>query len=103
MIVVLSELIEDEQMRRRIEQRVMLMLTVELDEPRREILESARRHQLAVDERTASPLRRNLPSDEEFLAAAFEDRFDGREIFAGSHQVARCAAAEQQADGFHQN
>ena len=59
--------------------------------------------QRAVDERAAAALRGDLAADEQLFAAALEDRFDGRGVLAGADEVARGAAAEQQADGLDED
>jgi hypothetical protein len=90
-------------MRRGIEQRLMFVLAMELDEPARELLESTGSGERAVDERTAAPLHRDLSSDEQLLAATFEDRFDRRGVFARPYEVAGRAPAQQQTDRFDED
>ena len=85
-------------MRRGIEQRLMLVLTVELDQAVGQILQRAGRGQRAVDEGPAPSLRGDLAAHQQLFAAAFEDRFDRRGVFAGADEVAGGAAAEQQSD-----
>ena len=87
----------------RIEQRLVLVLAVQLDQPVRQVLERAGGGQRAVDERAAAPLRRDLAANEQFLAAAFETGLDRRRVLAGAHEIARRASAEQQADGFDED
>ena len=45
----------------------------------------------------------DFAAHQELLVALLEDRLDGGGVLPGSHQVARGAAAEQQADGFDQD
>ena len=90
-------------MRRRIEQRLVLVLAVELDEAAGQLLERAGGRERAVDERAAAPLRGDLAADEQLLAAALEDGLDGGGVLAGADEVARGAAAEQQSDGLDEN
>jgi len=52
------------------------VLPVKLDEPRRQLLQSAGGRQGAVDERTTAPLRGDLAADQELFAIGFEDRLD---------------------------
>jgi biopolymer transport protein TolQ len=88
---------------RRIEQRLVLVLAVELDEASREISERASGRERAVDEGAAPALGGDLASDEQFFPAAFENRFDDRRILAGPDQVSGRAPAEEQPDRFHEN
>ncbi len=96
--------IEQREVLRRIEQLLMFVLTVQLDETIRQILERRRGRERAVDEGAASALRRDLASNDQLAAVfGFEDRFDGREIFAGANEVLRRATAEQEPDGFDED
>ena len=81
----------------------MLVLPVELDQSARQILQRAGGGERAVDERAAAALRGDFAPDDQLLAAAFEDRFDGRAVLAGPDQVAGRSAAEEQADGFDED
>src|SRR5205814_936430 len=85
------------------EQRLVLVLSVQLDEPAREVLQRAGRSKSAVDERAAPALRGDLASDDQLFAAALEDGFYRRAVFAGANQVARRPAAQQQADGLDED
>src|SRR5207253_7192577 len=98
-----AERVERREMRRRIEQRLMFVLSVQLDEPRRQLLQGARRRERAVDERTASTLRRDLAADQQFFSAAVEDGFDGGDVLVGPDKVARRAPAQEQADRLNEN
>jgi len=90
-------------MRRRIQQCLVLVLTVELDQPRRQILQRARGGEPVVDEGATAALRRDFAANQQFLAAGFEDGFDERALFAGPDEVAGRAAAEQEADRLDEN
>ncbi len=98
-----AEGVERAKVRGRIEQRLVLVLTVQFDEARREILQRTGRRERAVDERAAASLRRDLAADQQFFAAALEDGLDRRRVFAGTDQVARRAPTEQKSDGFDQD
>ncbi len=65
-----AERIEGGEMRGRIEQGLVFVLTVELDEIRRQVLEGAGGHELAVDEGAASALGGDLAPDDDLLVAA---------------------------------
>ena len=58
---------------RGIEERLVLVLPVQLDEPPGQILERAGGRERAVDERAAASLRRDLATNQQLFAAAFED------------------------------
>ena len=62
----------------------MFVLTVQLNQPAREIFQRASRRERAVDKSTAPPLRRNLSTDEQLLSSAFENRLDGRRVLSGT-------------------
>ena len=72
---------------RGIEQRLMLVLTVELDELRGQISQRACGGQFAVDEGAAAALSGDFTPNQPFPAAAFEDRFNSCLLLAGSNQV----------------
>ena len=96
--------IQQREMLRGIEQLLMLVLTVQLDESIRQILERRGGGQRAVDERAAAALRRDLAAHDQLAAVGgFEDRFDRGEVFAGADQILSGASAEQQADGFDED
>ncbi len=84
-----------------VEQRLVLMLPVQLHQPRRQIAQRGRRGERAVDEGPASSLAGELAADDDLGAAMFEDRFNRRVRLAGAHEVGGGAAAEQQPHGFH--
>jgi len=77
-IVETGELIEDWQVRERFEQRLMLVLAVQFDQPRRQIAKGRSRGQRAVDEGAAPALARDLPADDQLAVGVLEDRLDGR-------------------------
>ena len=81
-------------MRGRIEQRLVLVLAVEFDEPVGEILQCASGGEVAVDERTAAALSGNLAAYEPLFSANFEDGLDCRCFFACADKVARRASAQ---------
>ena len=96
--------VEQRQVLRRIEKLLMFVLAMQLDETIREIFERGRGGKRAVDERPASTLRRDLAANDQLAAVfGFEDRFDGREIFAGANEVLRRATTEQEPDGFDED
>ncbi len=91
-------------MRRRIEQRLMLVLAVQLDQARGQILERAGGRERAVDERAAAALRGDLAPDEQFVAVRLSKIASTvGDLFAGPDEVAGGAAAEQQADGLDED
>jgi hypothetical protein len=90
-------------MRRRIEQRLMFVLPVKLDQPRRQLLQRARGRQRAVNECAAAALSGDVAPDEQLLARGVEDGFNRCRVFAGPDQVAGRPAAEQQTDRFDQH
>src|SRR5262245_19489348 len=86
-----------------VEQRLVLVLPVKLDQPRRQILQRAGRRQRTVDERPAASLGGNLAADEKLFSAALEEGLDGSAVLAGPDQLARSPPAEQQALGLDHN
>ena len=91
------------QVRGRIEQRLVLVLAVEFDEPVGEILQCASGCEVTVDERTTAALRGNLAAHKPLFSANFEDGLDCRCVFACANKVARRASAQQQANGLDEN
>ena len=86
-------------MRRRIEQRLVLVLPVELDEVARRFAQHRGGRQRAVDERPAAALRRDLPADQHLAAVRPLRRPPRRSrLLAGPDQIRRGAAAQQQPD-----
>jgi hypothetical protein len=91
-------------MRKRIEQRLMLMLPVQFNQAVRQFAKSAGSGEGAVDVRAASSLARDFAAHDGLVAVGvFEDGLDGGQDFSGSNQVCRCASAEQKADGLDEN
>src|SRR5207244_11511752 len=60
-----AERVEHAEMRRRIEQCLVLMLTVELDQPRRQILQRACCGESVVDEGATAALRRDFAANQQ--------------------------------------
>src|SRR4029077_15760789 len=81
-----TERIEHREVRGRIEQRLMLVLTVQLDETRRQVLQRTGRGEGAVDEGAAPALRGDLAAHQELFPAVLEDRFDGGNALASAIQ-----------------
>src|SRR6476620_12107569 len=90
-------------MRGRIQKRVVLVLTVELDQLNREVLQGGSRRQSTVDEGAASALRAELAADHDLFPAVFEDCLDRRSFFASADEVSCRASTEQQPDGFDED
>jgi hypothetical protein len=74
----------------------MLALTVELDEPDRQISQRTGRGERPVDERAAPPLRRDLSPNQNLVISMLKDRFDRGKVLARSDEVTRRASSEQQ-------
>src|SRR5207249_3696981 len=98
-----AEGVEDRQMGGWIEQRVMLVLAVQLDEPGGQILERSSRRERSVDEGAAASLCGDFAANEHLLVPALEDGFDRCGIFTGPDEVARRAAAQEQPHGLDQD
>ncbi len=98
-----AEVVEDRQMRRRVQQGLVFVLAVQLDQPRGQILQRTGGRQVPVDERTAPALGGDLASDQQLLAPAFEDGLDCRAVLPGSDQVAGGATAQEQPDRLHED
>ena len=90
-------------MRRRIQQRLMLVLPVQLDQPVRTLLQRRSGDERPVDERSAPALRRDLTSNQELTACVYENRFDRRRLLAAAHEVPGGASTEQQPDRFDED
>jgi hypothetical protein len=86
-LVQAAKRVEDAEMRRRIEQRLVLMLTMQLDQPRRQIFQRAGGRQRPVVERAAAPQRGDLAAHQQFFPAAFEDGLDRRRLLAGADEI----------------
>ena len=81
----------------------MFVLPVELDQPRRQILERTSGRQLAVHERATPALLGDLAADQQFFPAAFKNGFDGCAVFAGADEVAGRPTAKEKPDRFHED
>ncbi len=84
--------VEQRQMGGRIEQCLMLVLSVKLDEPLGEVPQRGRGGERAIDERPAAALAGDFPADDQFPQLAsgtgvFEDCFDAGLALAGSNEV----------------
>ena len=91
-------------MRRRVEQDLMLVLSVEVHELTRELPQGGARGERAVEERPAPPLRGDLAPENDFTAvAAVEDRLDSCRLFARPHEVARRAPPDEQPDSTYED
>jgi biopolymer transport protein TolQ len=88
---------------RGIEQRLMLVLAVQLHEPSGQVLERRRGGQCPADEGSTPPLGRDLPADDDLLSVVFENRLDGGHVLAGTDQILRGSPAEEKPDGFHED
>ena len=74
----------------RVQQGLVLMLSVQVDEAASELFQRVRGHQLVVDERAAPPLRRDLPPHQDFLSLRrFDTGLDHRSGLTGSHEIGR--------------
>ena len=87
------------EMLRRIEERLMLVLTVEFEKAVPQVLERRRRRERVVDERAAPALRGNLAAHDLFAAVgAFEDRLHGGRLFSGTNEVRTGATAKERVE-----
>ena len=80
--------VEHAEVRRRIEQRLMLVLPVQLDQARGQLFQRAGCGESAVDEGAAPALCGDLAANEDFVAAVLENGFNGRDVFARTNQIA---------------
>jgi hypothetical protein len=78
------------EVRGRVKQRLMLVLAVQLDEPRRQFLQRSGRGQGAVDESAAPALRGDLAAYQELFPAVLENRLDRGDVLASANQVPGC-------------
>ena len=75
-------------MRFRVEQRLVLVLPVQVDEPGAEVAERGGRDERAVDERPAPALCGDLAPDQQFCpVVAVEDRLDDGAVLAGADEI----------------
>ena len=99
-------------------QKLLIVLSVDIGQPGREILQQRHRHRAAADEGARLAAGQNLALDEQLaildleagglqqpadggLVADVEDAGHARAGFAGADHVGRGAAAQQQAEGIH--
>src|SRR5688500_10247108 len=103
-VVETGVLVDQKEVCRGIEQRLMLMLSVELDEPPGEVAQGDSRCEGAIDERPAPTLDRYLASNDQLerfrtrLPVVLEYGFDGCLGLARADQVRRCPGAEEKSD-----
>src|SRR5690349_11705336 len=91
-------------MRGWIEQRLMLVLTVQFDESIGEVAQRGGRRECAVDERAAATLAVDFPSDDQLRRVGrFEDRFDAGLRLTGAHEIRGRAVPKQQSDRFDED
>ncbi len=101
---VAGERVEQGQVLGRFEQRLMIVLSVQIEQCRAELSQRARRRERIVDERAASSLRRDFAPDDHFGAVRpFEHGLNNREVLAGPHQVRAGPAADEQVDGLDEH
>src|SRR5262249_23059304 len=88
------EVIEQWQMRERVEERLMLVLSVQLDQPGRQIAKRGRGGEGPVDEGSTPALGCDFPADHHFTAlGGLEDGLDDRLGFTGADEILRRARA----------
>ena len=91
--------VEHDDMFGRVEERLVLVLTVQIDQRRAELAQRGRRRERVVDERAAAALRGDLAPHDDFAAVGpLEDRLDGRDLLAGPDEVGARPPADQQVD-----
>src|SRR5262249_48738527 len=98
-----TECVDDTKVGRGIQQRLVLVLSVQLDQAVGQFLERAGCGERTVHKRATSPLCGDLPPDEEVLASALEDRFYRRCVLACANEIAGGATTEQQPDSLDEN
>ena len=82
----------------------MLVLPVDVDQLADGLAQRRGRDELAVDEGAAPALRGDFTADDQLAAVRRVDhRLDHRGFGACPDEVGRGAAAEEEADGFHQD
>ena len=97
------EAVDQINVRRRIEQGLMFVLSVQLDEACRQLAERRCRRERAVDEGAAATLRRDFAAHEQLFPCDFENGFDGRGVLAGPHKLRRGPTAKEESDGLDQD
>ncbi len=99
-----GERIEQSHVLGGIEQRLVLVLTVQIDAARAELPQRRRRREHIVDEGTAASLGRDLAAHDDVRGApVLEDRLHGGEVLARSNEIRAGAAAHEQIDRFDQH
>jgi hypothetical protein len=95
--------VEQVEVALRIEQHLVLVLSVQLDESVREFAQRSRRRERIVHEGPAATLCRDLAADDHLAAVDLEDGLNAGGIGARAHQVARRPPAEKEADRLDQD
>ena len=91
-------------MRQRIEQRLMLVLAVQLDEPLRQVAQRAAVARAPLMNERLRPWLDDLAADDQLVAVASSKIASMVACgFAGANQVGRGAGAEQQPDGLDED
>ena len=91
-------------MRVGIEQRLVLVLAVQVHQRQDRLPQAPGRRQGAVEKRAAAALRGHLTAGDDLVPVRrFEDRLNGGAFLTGAHQVGRRAPADEQADGFDED
>jgi hypothetical protein len=83
----------------RIQQRLMLVLPVQLDERTCLFAKQRSRDERVVDERAAAPLSVDIATYDEVVELGLDVRMG----FASADEIGGCAAAHQEADGFDEH
>src|SRR5215471_20371278 len=91
------------KVRRRIEQGLMFVLSVQFDQACRQLTQRGCRRERAIDEGAAPTLRRDFAAHEQLLPCDFEDGFDARGFLASPHKLGRRAAAKEKSDRLDQD
>ena len=103
-VVVSGERVEQREVLRRIEQRLVLVLSVQIDERRAELAQRRGRRERVVDERAAAALRRDLAAHDDLAPVGpLEDGLHGRGVLAGADEVGARASADEQVDGLDED
>ena len=84
--------------------RLVLVLPVHVDEAAAGLAQRAAGREDAIDQGAAAALGGDFAAHDHLAAVVgLEDRFDARLVFARAHEVGRGTAADEQADGAHQD
>ena len=98
------ELIQQVELGLRQQQSLVLVLPVDVDEVADGLAQHRGGGEGVVDERAASALRGDFAADEDLAAVgSFNRRLDHRVVGARADEVGHGAAAEEEADGFHED